>query len=226
MSPSPRSPGRTARPRPSGRLVAVEGIDGTGKTTLMSQLLRALRSRGWKVARWQEPSDGPLGRAAREASGSDPAQAALLFTLDRGSERARLEKILQKSDLVLSDRSFYSTLAYQGSVLSPRERRGLETLQRVVARRPDLVLWLDLTPARAMERISSRGAVRSPLERLGTLRRVSGAYRWYARSERRRFVRLDASRPPEEVCAAAQKAILARWKAPRRGKAGPRGARL
>lgn len=216
------SPGRRAQ----GRLVVVEGIDGTGKSTLLVSLARRLRDRGWRVARWKEPSDGPLGRAAREASAQDPAQAALLFTLDRGSQREKLDRLVSRSDLVLSDRSYFSTLAYQGSVLTRKERGGLERLQTAVARTPDLVLWLDLSPSEALTRVSARGAVRSPLERLGNLRRVARAYRRYAAAEGRRFVRLDASRSPQEVAGAALGAIEARWKVIRPRVRAPRRARL
>ncbi|MDE1822303.1 MAG: dTMP kinase [Euryarchaeota archaeon] len=193
--------------RQRGVLVAIEGIDGTGKSTLLNGLARVLRSRGWSVGRWKEPSNSVLGKAARGYGGKDPGQAALLFTLDRGGEWANLEALRRGHDVVLSDRSYFSTLAYQGSALKPRERRTLELLQRSVAHVPDLVLWLQLDARVALERVGQRGAARSRWERLEVLARTARAYGGYARREPRRFVRLDARLPPAEVRAAALAAV-------------------
>lgn len=196
-----------SRARRRAPLVAVEGIDGAGKSSLLSSLAGELRRRGWKVGRWSEPSDGVLGRAARKASGRDPAQAAFLFTLDRGAERAKLQELRGTSDLVLSDRSYFSTLAYQGSALGAEERRALERLQKAFAEPPDRVLWLDLPPEIALERVDRRGSGRSSLEKEAVLRRTAKAYAAYARKERRRFVRLDARKDPGEVLRAAMRAL-------------------
>ena len=198
-----------------GRLVAVEGIDGTGKSTLVLALARALRLRGYSVAVRREPADRRLGRLAQEASVRDAWTGAVYFTVDRHLARPALLAALRTHDLVVSDRSYFSTVAYQGSALPAGDRRRIESLQRGASVPPDLVLLLDLSPAAALERLGARSSVRAPLERRRTLARVAAAYRRLARRERWRV--LDASRPRSELVAEALRAIdppgrRARWR--------------
>jgi dTMP kinase len=187
--------------RRGGRLVALEGIDGVGKSTLRRALAARLRRRGWKVGLWREPTRASLGRTAQALGPTDPVGAAIHFTLDRLLARPRLEKLLLGNDIVLSDRSFYSTLAYQGGALPPSELARLERLQRAVARVPDRVLWLDLPPVDSLRRVGGRGRARAPLERRATLRAVAASYRRL--SADRSWVRLDARRAPRELADAA-----------------------
>ncbi|HEV8050752.1 MAG TPA: dTMP kinase [Thermoplasmata archaeon] len=199
--------------RRRGRLIVLEGIDGSGKSTLADSLVAKWAERGWPASRWHEPSDRRIGAQGAQADRADPRRAAMLFTLDRTLARPELESRLAEGD-VIADRSFYSTLAYQGSRLGPVDRRGLETLERAAAVLPDLVVLLDLSAEAAIRRVGSRGRARSPLERRTTLRRVGAAYRSYARKER--WVILDARRPPSELVDLADRAVLRRLGPPAR----------
>jgi dTMP kinase len=190
--------------RAPGRLIAVEGIDGSGKSTLAKRLVTRWRRRGRRVALWREPTDRALGARAASANDDDPRLASALFTLDRALHRPELEALLATSDVV-ADRTFYSTLAYQGSALEPRARHALEEMQRAVARVPDVVVLLDIPPKRALKRVHRRGGSRSPLERLATLRRVARAYRSMA--EHGRWIVLDAEKTPKELVELADRAL-------------------
>lgn len=165
-----------------GTLVALEGIDGVGKSTLSRALARALRRRGWSVALRREPSDPRIGALAQSAAAEDAWTGAVYFTVDRHLAAPFLERDLERNDFVLQDRSFFSTLAYQGSALSARDFRRLTELQRTATRAPDRVILLDLPPSEALRRLGSRPSQRGPLEGLRTLRRVARAYRTLARS--------------------------------------------
>ncbi len=195
----------SARRPKRGTLVALEGIDGAGKSTLIRGLAAALRRRGFSVACRREPSDPRLGELAQRVSREDAWTGAVYFTVDRYLARPNLERALAGHDFVLSDRSFYSTLAYQGSVLPPRERRRLDELERGATVVPDRVLLLDLSPREALGRLGGRRAARGPLERLRILRRVARAYRDLGRN--RRWTVLDARRPSAELVRAAVAAL-------------------
>jgi dTMP kinase len=197
----------------TGRLIALEVIDGSGKSTLQRELVRRLRRRGYRVAPWREPVDPEIGRAAQALGPSDPLAAAIEFTVDRWLARPRLERLLQAREVVVSDRSFYSTLAYQGSVLPARTRQGLARLQLAAAVPPDRVLLLDLPMEAALGRVGTRGTARAPLEKETTLRRVAAAYRRFARREGWKV--LDARRPPSELADRAE-AWIVRSLPPRR----------
>ncbi len=184
-------------PHSRGVFIVVEGIDGVGKSTLLRALARALRRRGLSVALRREPSDPRLGALAQSTATEDPWTGAVYFTVDRHLAAPELERALRRHDVVLQDRSFYSTLAYQGSALPPGDRRRLAQLQRSAVRTPDRVLLLDLRPSEALRRLGARGSRRGPLERLRTLERVARAYRTLARSHG--WVVLDARAAPREL---------------------------
>jgi dTMP kinase len=180
-----------------GTLVVLEGIDGVGKSTLLRALSRTFRRQGLSVAVRREPSDARLGALAQAAAAEDAWTGAVYFTVDRHLAAPALERDLRTHDVVLQDRSFYSTLAYQGSALPASDRRRLAQLQHAAAREPDRVVLLDLPLSEALGRVGSRSDRRGPLERARTLRRVARAYRSLARA--RRWLVLDARASPSEL---------------------------
>jgi dTMP kinase len=149
--------------RARGRLVAIEGIDGTGKSTLAGALADALRLRGEDVVVSFEPTRGKFGRQVRELAvtgreGVTPEREAELFTLDRFEHvRDVIAPALAAGKTVILDRYFYSTMAYQGA-------RGLDPIKieeaNAFAPKPDLLVLLDLPVAEALERITKkRGSI-------------------------------------------------------------------
>ncbi len=197
-----------------GELIALEGIDGAGKSSLARSLASALRRRGYAVRRRREPADRTIGSLAQLAGSEDPWTGAIYFTVDRHLALPGLEHDLGRFDIVLTDRSFYSTLAYQGSALPPREQRRLLSLERSATLKPDRVVLLDLPPSLALPRVGrrERSARRGPLERTATLTRVARAYRALARQNR--WIVLDARRPPRELL----REVLERLPLPPKGR--------
>ncbi|AHL21656.1 MULTISPECIES: dTMP kinase [Thermococcus] len=149
-----------------GIFIVLEGIDGAGKSTQAKLLKLWLEERGYEVVLTKEPTDTPFGKLIRKlvltggregiidgAKISHEAEA-LLFAADRAEHVDKLIKpALESGKVVISDRYFYSSLAYQWA-------RGLDLewlidLNRF-AIRPDLVLLLDLPVKESMKRIRTR----------------------------------------------------------------------
>jgi dTMP kinase len=194
----------TGRP---GFLLVLEGIDGAGKSTLQRSLAEWCRGRGHTVATSREPTSGPHGKKLRESAmtGRKPPEEELeLFIADRREHvRDVIAPALARGEIVLLDRYYFSTAAYQGA-------RGLDPEAIIAANEafaptPDLVLLLDLDPASGCERIHTRGSRPDGFEDRAYLDEVRRIFRAIARPY---FHRLDASRAPEEVAATAQ-ALLA-----------------
>ena len=143
------------------RFIVFEGLDGAGKTTQIRLLAEELEKRGHRVALSTEPTEYASGRALREAlSGKvkkTPAEMAVMFTADRiahnQDEESGIERLLRDGYTVISDRYYYSSLAYQGSVTDPEWVAHLN-LDCPEIRKPDLCVFLDLSPEVSMQRIT------------------------------------------------------------------------
>jgi len=149
-----------------GKFIVFEGIDGAGKSTQAKLLGKWFEERGYEVVLTKEPTDTAFGKLIRKlvltggregiidgARISHEAEA-LLFAADRAEHVHKLIKpALEGGKVVISDRYFYSSLAYQWA-------RGLDLdwlidLNRF-AIKPDLVILLDLPVKESMKRIGSR----------------------------------------------------------------------
>lgn len=145
-----------------GIFIVFEGIDGAGKSTQAKILAERLRNLGKSVVMTAEPTELPSGRELRrvlsgEIKKSD-CEIAAMFTLDRiahnvDDERG-IEKMLREGICVICDRYYYSTLAYQGSLIDYAWVKALNT-QCPEIRHPDVCIFLDLTPAESMKRITA-----------------------------------------------------------------------
>lgn len=191
----------------SGTLVAVEGIDGSGKSTVANQLCDALRREERLVFETREPTDSYVGTAVREAlrdPDMDPVSEALLFAADHARHVGTIREALDDGAVVVSDRYSVSWRVYQSLTLEPSfEASGvdpgawLDDLVDPFEVEPDLVLVLDLPVERALERLSSRGEALEKFEEGEFLKRVRGQY--LALAQERGFVRVDAKASLEEV---------------------------
>lgn len=176
--------------------VVIEGIDGSGKSTVISLLERMLP----RVYATREPSSGPIGRLIKEwalKGGSvDPHVDALLFAADRIEHyRREVEPKVREGYVVISERYVESSIAYQGAAGVPIEF--IKYINSLVPK-PNLTVILDVDPAVAEARIRQRGGFEK-FEYLQFLRRVREIY--LTRAAEEGYPVLDASRRPEEVAA-------------------------
>ncbi len=195
----------------SGRLLALEGIDGCGKSTQVAALAATLRAAGHDVVVTREPTDGALGRRIRELARSGsrvpPEEELDRFVEDRRAHVAEvIRPALEAGRLVVTDRYYLSTVAYQGA-------RGLDG-DAILAESeaefpvPDLAILLEIEPALALERVASRGGTPEPAFEQGEfLERVAANYRALDRGY---VARIDARGSEDVVHAAVVDCVRAR----------------
>jgi dTMP kinase len=193
-----------------GFLLVIEGIDGTGKTTLSRRLVEWLLDTGRPAVLLREPTDGPYGRRIRALAKEgrqavSPAEELELFIQDRIENcRDNIRPALKRGDLVVMDRYYLSSAAYQGALgLDPETI--LERNERIAVI-PDLVLLLDIPVHAGLRRISSfRKSGPDLFENESYLEKVRSIFL----TLRRPFIRvLDASRDADSVFESARDLVL------------------
>jgi len=173
-------------PRLKALMVAIEGIDGVGKSHLIQTLLQKLEEYSLQVGTTEEPTreskEGNLIRSHKERL--EPESELKLFMEDRRKHRPVLDILRNTRDVVILDRYYLSSMAYQGQRLS--EQTGLdltETMARIqteseiLVPKPDLVLILDADPTTAIQRLLQRGRGQDGFEQEENLRKVREAFK-------------------------------------------------
>jgi len=190
--------------------VVLEGIDGSGKTSVAKTVHETLVAEGRDAVLTSEPTRTWLGEAVRRGIEEDtePVTESFLFLADRAAHTVHIREWLAAGKTVVCDRYTDSTLAYQGARLEgrvPDPVGWLRALSARVAIDPDLILLLRIPPRVGLERIASRDK-RVRFEEAAFLERVAALYDALAR-ENTRYRVLDASRPLPEVTETALRAM-------------------
>lgn len=192
-------------PIPGGLLIAIEGIDGAGKTTLAQALRDTLAAGGTTVMLSKEPTNGPWGTRLRESASTGrltPDEELDLLIKDRREHVDTLIRpALERGEVVILDRYFPSNVAYQGAA-------GLD-VDAVLAKndfapRPDLLLLLDLEPSVGLERIRRRGDKPNHFETDDNLSRCRAIFKAMTLEHR---VQIDATASAEVVGKQAMDAV-------------------
>jgi dTMP kinase len=198
-----------------GRLISFEGLDGAGKSTQMSMLARWLEERHVPFILTREPGGTPLGNEIRQLLLNRPDLAtvaiaeAFLFQADRAQHFAALViPALEEGKLVLTDRCFDASIAYQGYArgvdISLIEHLSLLATQGY---KPDLTILLDLDPSEVHRRTDvaqDQSCIRDVRTRFDSEteafhQRVQEGFHALARAHPERIKTVDASRTPEEI---------------------------
>ncbi len=181
-----------------GFLIAIEGIDGAGKTTQAHFVQEALQMRGLAVLRAKEPTTGPWGQILRDSALTGRLsleEEVELFIRDRQQHvDSTLKPALERGMIVIVDRYYFSTAAYQGA-------RGLDPVELIrrneeFAPEPDLLVLLDLDPAEGLSRIRTRGDRANHFERTETLQRARDIFLSLAKPY---MLKLDSRLPVEKL---------------------------
>lgn len=191
-----------------GWFITFEGPDGSGKTTVSTQVVQRLRQDGYAAVYTREPGGIEIAEQIRQVI-LDPANTAmdvrteaLLYAASRRQHWVeKIEPALREGKIVLCDRFVDSSLAYQGV------GRGIG-IQQVLAINefaieghfPDKTLFLDVTAELGLSRIRQRqNKDRLDQEKLDFHQRVCEGYRQVYALFAERMIRIDASRDVEEV---------------------------
>ncbi len=153
--------------------IVIEGIDGTGKSTQARRLADHFLSLGRTVLLSREPTDGPWGtllRNSAETGRLSPEEELETFLKDRRQHvEEKIRPALEKGEIVILDRYYFSTMAYQGARgFDPTEIR---KRNEAFAPIPDLLLILDLEVEKAIFRIGGRGDTINEFEQHSNLTR-------------------------------------------------------
>ena len=188
-----------------GLFIVFEGIDGAGKTSQIELLAKKIEELGGKVHTTAEPSSLESGKALRRAlSGAEPkseCEMATMFVLDRIGHNREINEHLEKGETVISDRYYYSSLAYQGQATDYQWVRTMN-IDCPEIRTPDICIYLDLTPEQSLQRISKgRESVEiyENLEKLSVVRDAFFSVIDDLKGKGERIFKVDASRSIEEI---------------------------
>ena len=181
--------------------VVFEGIDGCGKSSVARLVAERI---GKRAALTREPTESWIGKAVRKDDKHkvSPYTDALLFMADRAQHSIWISEQLRKGKLVLSDRYYHSTVAYQAAYLKDKFDGDafkwlLEANERI-SLHPDLTILLVIPPESALERIRCTRSRLSRFEKLDFLKEVNSNYLRLARRDRS-ITKVDAKKDLDSV---------------------------
>ena len=160
-----------------GKLIVIEGIDGSGTTTQAKRLVDTLEKQDISSSFTCQPSDGPIGKLLRDilhkqCPVTDESAIALLFAADRMDHvRREIIPALERGTIVISDRWYYSSLAYQNS----EDHRWIRTINEH-CRKPDLIIFLEVDPQVAQHRCINDNRIQERYDALETQKKIAQVY--------------------------------------------------
>ncbi len=190
----------------NGFLFVLEGIDGSGKTSACKELEKKLESVGYDVTYLREPTtESPWGKEMRERSPRGeltPEEELELFIKDREWHVVnRIRPALEDGRVVLLDRYFFATGAYQSTVMNLHWKEILRrNREDISAPEPDIIFILDVPAEMGLARATGRtGIANLQFERLDRLIKVRQAYLDIAMNDTGNFKIIDAKNPLDQV---------------------------
>lgn len=181
--------------------VTFEGIDGSGKSTILKLVYDQLKSQGYDVVSTYEPTDTWIGKRVQKCieTNTDPFVTVFTFIADRIEHGKQIQQWIDDGKIVLCDRYAESTYAYQGVQLQDMVKDSVRWLKELSKDRipiPDRTFVFVIDPKKALDRIQNRDNL-IPFERLAFLKKVHDNYLKLAVGAR--FCKLDATKTRDEL---------------------------
>lgn len=166
-----------------GKLIVLEGIDGSGKSTQIQMLKDVLIAKGYSVVCTQEPTQDKIGQMIRsilkEHQNVHQAAIALLFAADRllhiSDEKQGMLSLLNQVDYILCDRYYFSSLAYH-SVYVPMDWVYEINSMNIALLKADMHIFIDTKPNVALQRIIHNRTAQEMYENKSMLEKVYDNY--------------------------------------------------
>jgi len=185
--------------------IAVEGIDGSGKSTTIKELKKFLEKKGHTVVHTAEPTDLPIGKLIRDelknSKNDTPLlheKLGLMFAADRLDHlQKRIWPALKDKKTVLTDRYFFSSVAYQSTNVSYEWVKGINRFAML----PDILVFIDVSIDKALERIKKFRNDTELYETKDFLTEIDNNYRRIIKDfeDRLKVVFLDGSLGMDEI---------------------------
>ena len=201
-------------PKTASGFIVLDGVNGAGKTTLQKALSTYLSQQSQEVLTTREPGATELGKTIRSLvlnptnAAPDVLSELFLFAADRAEHVSKVIKpAIQKRQWILSDRYYYSTIAFQGygrgyDMKTVRQLTSM-AIQGVL---PDLVLLLDLDPQVGLQRTTKRQSTLSQettdifeSENLAFHTRIRDGFITMAKELPEQFAIINANQKPEQI---------------------------
>ncbi|MCP2519798.1 dTMP kinase [Candidatus Aminicenantes bacterium AC-335-K20] len=191
-----------------GILIVFEGIDGCGKSTQAKLLFEKLRSLKFDCILLKEPSSGKWGKKIKKLSlfenSISPEEELELFVKDREENtRENIKPALQEKRIVILDRYYFSTIAYQGA--KGINLKYIENLNKSIAIEPDIVFILDVEPSVGLSRIENRKKKEKLFEREDYLNKVR---RIYNSLKGKNIIKMDGSQKIDKIREKIEEIVL------------------
>ena len=183
------------------KFITFEGIDGSGKSTILNRVKKQLKSQGFEVISTFEPTDSWLGKYVKKCieTDSDPFVTSFTFISDRIEHCRKIQKWLDEDKIVLCDRYADSTYAYQGAQFQGIMKNPIRWLKELSDERilmPDRTFVFIIDPEKSIARIKNKDKLIS-FEQISFLKKVHKNYLKLAVGDQ--FYKLDATKTIEEL---------------------------
>ena len=199
------------RNKEKGIFIAIEGIDGAGKTT-QAKLVSEELAKANNVHLTKNPTDGLIGKLIREVlSGKvdiPPASFQYLFSADRQVQQVEVLKDLKDGKIIITDRYFWSAIVYGivdredldfnqvGNLLLVSQ--GILSMYHQFLI-PDITIFLDIPMKVALERIDDKKIEKEIYENEEKLKKIEKGYKWLIDKFKNEFIIIDGTKSEKEI---------------------------